>query len=176
MALQPPSRCEFHETGTSSSLTLKLEEDLESEIQQFAKLSRTGNYARAHDFFNHVLRNHIGFFPVAVEYADMLHEQGCYRQLSDFLKERIGTMCDKWAEDEMQLLRLMEALANIYYRGMLGIALNEATRAWHFLASKQQARGFLQLGLQRPRNTDNLPSDVDVSDINDCDFLRIIVN
>ncbi|PKX89104.1 uncharacterized protein P174DRAFT_332901, partial [Aspergillus novofumigatus IBT 16806] len=118
---------------TNLSFAFELEEDLESEIQHFAKLSRTGNYAKAHDFFNHVLRKHIGFFPVAVEYADMLHEQGCYRQMSIFLEERLGTTRDEWGEDEMQLLRLMKAMADMYYRGMLGIALDEATRAWHFL-------------------------------------------
>ncbi|PLB53252.1 hypothetical protein P170DRAFT_324931, partial [Aspergillus steynii IBT 23096] len=118
---------------TTLPLELELEEDLESEIQHFAKLSRTRNYAKAHEFFNHALRRHIGFFPVVVEYADMLREQGCYRLLSEFLEERIGAMQDTLEEDEMQLLRLLKALADVYYRGTLRLALREARSAWRLL-------------------------------------------
>ncbi|GLA57973.1 hypothetical protein AtubIFM54640_005775 [Aspergillus tubingensis] len=161
MSHQPPSRDELHEGGTNLSFELELEEDFESEIQHFSKLSRERNYAKAHEFFDSVLKKHIGFFPVAVEYADMLYEQGCYRQLSKFLEERIDAIRDKWPKDETQLLRLMNALAGIHYRGSLDTALAEAAVAWNFLERKQQLRGFLQLGLQDLQKTDNLPSDVD---------------
>lgn len=137
MSHQPPSRYELHERGTNLSFELELREDLESEIQHFSKLSRVRNYAKAHEFFDRVLKKHIDVFPVAVEYADMLNEQGGYRQLSNFLKERIDAMCDKYAKGETQLLQLMKALAGMHYRGVLDTALVEAAIAWNFLESKR---------------------------------------
>ncbi|KAJ0418457.1 hypothetical protein BJY00DRAFT_287803 [Aspergillus carlsbadensis] len=114
-------------------LELDLEEDIETEIHHFVKLARTGDYAAAHEFFHCTLQHHDHLFPVVAEYADMLLEQGCYGRAAVYLERQIDTRKGALAPDEMQLLRLMKSLAEIYCKGALRSALAEARRAWQHL-------------------------------------------
>jgi hypothetical protein len=111
-------------------LELELEEDVEkTEIHHFVKLARTGDYAAAHDFYDHTIHKHDHFFPVVAEYADMLFEQGSYRRAAEYLERQLTGEKRALEADELQLLELMESLANIYCDGALRDALVQAKRA-----------------------------------------------
>jgi tetratricopeptide (TPR) repeat protein len=130
--------------GFTLPLELDLEEDIETEIHHFVKLARMGDYAVAHEFFDCTLRQHDHFFPVVVEYADMLLEQGCYRRAAEYLDRRIKAPRGPLVPDEMQLLRLMNSLANIYCKGAVEYALEETERARESLehTAQQICAGF----------------------------------
>jgi thioredoxin-like negative regulator of GroEL len=121
---------ELQQTGTTFPLELELEEDIEEEIHHFVKLSRLGDYAEAQKFFDQTLRKHDHLFPVRAEYADMLLEQGRYRQASEILEKYIMSMSEQLGSDEMLLLMTMKSLADIYSKGALRSALAWAQRAW----------------------------------------------
>jgi thioredoxin-like negative regulator of GroEL len=124
---------ELQQTGTTFPLELELEEDIEEEIHHFVKLSRLGDYAEAQRFFDQTLRKHDHLFPVLAEYADMLLEQGRYRQASEILDKYIMSMSEILDGDEMQLLKIMKSLADIHSKGALRSALAEAQRAWRLI-------------------------------------------
>jgi hypothetical protein len=63
----------------------------------------------------------------------MLLEQGCYQHAVEYLERQIVTMNGTLGVDEMQLLRLMNSLASIYWKGALRFALVEVRRAWKHL-------------------------------------------
>ncbi|KAF7594588.1 hypothetical protein BBP40_008855 [Aspergillus hancockii] len=131
---------EFHPSGTTVPLVFDVEEDMEKEIQHFVKLSRMRDYAKAHELFDHTLKHHVQFFPVVVEYCDMVLEQGWYRRLSEFLEERILTMIGILDREEVILLRLLKALSDIYCKGALRLALNEAKAAFRFLEQSDEGQ------------------------------------
>ncbi|KAE8342804.1 hypothetical protein BDV24DRAFT_38632 [Aspergillus arachidicola] len=124
---------ELQPTGTTLPLELELEEDIEKEIHHFVQLSRMGHYSEAQKFFDNTLGKHDYLFPIAAEYADMLLEQGSYRRAAEFLQEHMRAKAKILDLDEMQLLRIMKSLADIYSKGALRPALVEARRAWSLL-------------------------------------------
>ncbi|KAL3459048.1 hypothetical protein BJX64DRAFT_291591 [Aspergillus heterothallicus] len=133
MSLQIPNQSAGLQGCYTLPLEFELEEDVEAELQHFVKLSRTGNYAAAHDFFNNTLRHHDHLFPVIVEYADMLLEQGCYGPAAEFLTGKIQSCHGLLDPEEIQLLKLMNCLSNIYSKGALRPALVEAKNAQDYL-------------------------------------------
>lgn len=128
-----PARNVLQPTGTTLPLELELEEDIEKEIHHFVQLTRMGHYTDAQKFFDNTLGKHDHLFPVVAEYADMLLEQGRYRHAAEFLNEHIRAKEEIFDPDEMQLLKIMKALAEIYSKGALRSALVEAKRAWSLL-------------------------------------------
>ncbi|KAB8277915.1 hypothetical protein BDV30DRAFT_234325 [Aspergillus minisclerotigenes] len=128
-----PAHNELQPSGTTLPLELELEEDIDKEINYFVQLSRMGHYAEAQRFFDNTIGKHDYMFPVVAEYADMLLEQGSYRRAVEFLNEHIRAKAEFLDPDEMQLLKVMKALAEIYSKGALRSALVEAKRAWSHL-------------------------------------------
>ncbi|KAL5337633.1 hypothetical protein BJX70DRAFT_399450 [Aspergillus crustosus] len=136
----PPRRTGYTELPPGGLIVhseLDLEEDLESELHEFVRLCRMGYYSDAETFFDNVLEKHLRLFPVIAEYADMLLEQGRYRQAVEFLSHHLSVSEDTLNPLETQLLILMRSFANIHLKGALRSALVEARCAWTRL---QQAR------------------------------------
>ncbi|KAB8207306.1 hypothetical protein BDV34DRAFT_192051 [Aspergillus parasiticus] len=128
-----PTHNELQPSGTTIPLELELEEDIDKEINHFVQLSRMGHYAEAQRFFDNTIGKHDYMFPIVAEYADMLLEQGSYRRAVELLNEHIRAKAEFLDPDEMQLLKIMKALAEIYLKGALRPALLEAKRAWSHL-------------------------------------------
>jgi hypothetical protein len=145
MTSPPIQYSELQHTGTTLPLELELEEDIEGEVHHFVKLSRFGDYAEAQRFFDQTLRKHDHLFPVRAEYADMLLEQGRYRQASEILDKYTMSMSELLDDDEMQLLNIMKSLADMHSKGALMSALAEAEEAWQLiqLASRESSGKIL---------------------------------
>lgn len=136
------------------SLSLEFEEDLEQEIEAFVRFKRLRRYDEAHEVFQKTLSAHVGFFPVAAEYADLLLEQGNYKMLSDFLDIQIEYMGTIFEEEEIELFRIMRSLVRIHTRGALRPALVQAAHTWNFLHNRRD---------KIPESQRGFPSDVQVS-------------
>ncbi|KAF4215066.1 hypothetical protein CNMCM5878_008525 [Aspergillus fumigatiaffinis] len=82
---------------------------------------------------------------VRAEYADMLLEQGRYRQASEILDKYTMSKSELLDSDEMQLLKIMKSLADMHSKGALRSALAEAEEAWQLiqLASRESSGKIL---------------------------------
>ncbi len=114
------------EGGVDFPIQLKVEEDIEGELTEFVRLSRRSEFKEAREFFDVSLRNYLGFFPVLAEYADMLLDQGAYRELSDVLHQQIDRDENNFEPEDVRLLRAFLALARVYTDGTLEEAVVEA--------------------------------------------------
>lgn len=133
------------------SLTMEVEEDIEQEIETFVRFKRRGQYERAEELFQQTLLAHLSFFPVIAEYADLLLLQEKYRILSQFLDIQIEYMEPVLEDDEVELLRIMRSLAQLYTKGSLRSALKQAGASWDFLYTRSTKIPF-----------GTLPGDVEV--------------
>lgn len=133
------------------SLTMEVEEDIEQEIETFVRFKRRGEYKQAEEVFQETLSRHLSLFPVIAEYADFLLVQEQYRILSEFLDIQMQYMESELEEGEMELLRIMKSLVNIYTKGLLRPALVQAKRTWDLLARRSTSMP-----------PDTLPGDVEV--------------
>ncbi|PYI19033.1 hypothetical protein BO99DRAFT_473887 [Aspergillus violaceofuscus CBS 115571] len=133
--------------ATRIHLELPLEENLEKEIEHFARLSRLGEYGEAQSYFDCTLRQHVDFFPVIAEYADMLVQQGAFKALYQFIDSRLKTFAERVEDEEGRLLRLLKDLARMY---VLGSSRPALLAAWE------------TLGYLRRLQTQDSPSDIQV--------------
>ncbi|GLI79203.1 hypothetical protein PoHVEF18_007531 [Penicillium ochrochloron] len=115
---------------------MEVEEDIEQEIETFVRFKRRGQYERAEELFQQTLLAHLSFFPVIAEYADLLLLQEKYRILSQFLDIQIEYMEPVLEDDEVELLRIMRSLAQLYTKGSLRSALKQAGASWDFLYTR----------------------------------------
>ncbi|GAB7354514.1 hypothetical protein MBLNU459_g4981t1 [Dothideomycetes sp. NU459] len=111
-----------------------IEESIPDWIEQFVRFSKHGQFGRAESLFEDVLRPHLPIFPVAAEYAQFLLDQGNFGLLEDFLTAYLEDN-HSFEDDEIQLLRLLLALAKIYTRHLLRGAIQETRIAQKRLSS-----------------------------------------
>ncbi|KAN0091839.1 hypothetical protein V8E51_017686 [Hyaloscypha variabilis] len=114
-------------------------------LESFVRFSRQRNFEKALELFSNELEKYLDdAFPITIEYADLLFQQGNYGKLSDFLEERIiarGMSIineDLKVDEEYQLLKVMKSLANIFTKGALRPALVQARRCRDFLAREHE--------------------------------------
>ncbi|RFU35427.1 hypothetical protein B7463_g893, partial [Scytalidium lignicola] len=70
---------------TTVHLELDIEEDLETQLEEFSRLKRLGHFKAAEHYFQTNLHDYIDIPLVTVEYADMLFQQGAYKHLIHLL-------------------------------------------------------------------------------------------
>jgi hypothetical protein len=68
------------------SLELDVEGDVESQLEEFSRLQRLGDFHAAEQYFQTNLDEYLNIPLVAVEYAEMLLQQGAYQRLKDLLQ------------------------------------------------------------------------------------------
>lgn len=73
---------------TTVHLELDIEGDVESQLEEFSHLKRLGNFTAAEQYFQNDLYEYLDVPPVAVEYAEMLLQQGAYQRLKDLLQKQ----------------------------------------------------------------------------------------
>ncbi|KAJ6442076.1 CCR4-Not complex component, Not1 [Purpureocillium lavendulum] len=83
-------------------LEIDIEEDVDSNIEEFVRLKRMGWFRKADDYFQECLSAHFQTPSVAVEYADMLLEQGFVRPIFEAIDdEAVTAACDAIPEHEL---------------------------------------------------------------------------
>jgi hypothetical protein len=74
--------------NTTVHVELDIEGDIESHLEEFSHLKRLGRFTAAEQYYKHNLYEHRNVPPVAVEYAEMLLQQGAYQRLKDLLQKQ----------------------------------------------------------------------------------------
>jgi hypothetical protein len=70
---------------TTVHLELDIEEDVEGQLEELSRLKILGHFNVAEQHFQTNLRDYSDVPPVAVEYAEMLLQQGAYKRLKELL-------------------------------------------------------------------------------------------
>lgn len=65
----------------SIHLQIEVEEDGEGKLDEFVQLKRIGDFRAAVAYFEENLSENFEHLPIAVEYAEMLFEQGAYQSI-----------------------------------------------------------------------------------------------
>ena len=104
-----------------------IEEDVEAELSEFARLSCTGHFEEAEILFQECLASHRNLFPVAAEYGDFLLRQGKFPELMGFTDEWLDSTKAE-VQKENAIFELMTVIAQLH----LPKATNtrEAELAW----------------------------------------------
>lgn len=68
-------------------LDYEIEEDVEAELEDFVRLSHTGQFKDAHELYDECLSSYDTWYPVAAEYADCLLREGDLEQLASFSRK-----------------------------------------------------------------------------------------
>jgi hypothetical protein len=109
-------------------------DDLASNLDTFARLSKAGHFDRADHFYRRALRRYCGDFPIAAQYADSLIDQAAFGMAEDFLVQYEarqvvdGTKAATEAE-VLTVLRLLLANAQLYTKFEPGKAAKVAVSA-----------------------------------------------
>jgi hypothetical protein len=169
---------ERHETiskDTTVHFQLGLELDIDSNLEEFARLRRFGLFKRAEEHFQNNLIDHIKDPRIAVEYIDMLLEQGDIHRIikfaehQDFIKspqtkssdddfiiklpQAESSDDDKIIELYQRNFRLIETRANIAYRGDLMESLrvieenplSDKTSNSHFSTESKSGDAYIEV-------------------------------
>jgi hypothetical protein len=89
------------------------QDDVAEDLDIFVRLSKAGHFNRAESFFRAFLKNHIGDFAVAAQYAENLIEQGSFGPAEKFLDALLSSGLDV-DDEERDVLRLLLFNARIY--------------------------------------------------------------
>lgn len=111
--IEPPQgvRYQINEHGdTEIQLECIIEEDILEELEEFMCLARQGLFTRALDLFDQTLEESLDKFPVIIEYAECLYDQGRKDHLSELLDQRKDAPFQK---EEKNLLELLDALVRV---------------------------------------------------------------
>lgn len=90
-------------------LEYEIEEDVEAELEDFVRLSHSGQFKDAHKLYDECLSGYDSWYPIAAEYADCLLREGDFQQLVTFSRKARLRFQDR---SERKLLRLMEVIGN----------------------------------------------------------------
>lgn len=90
---------------------IKLEEDIEAELEDFILLTRLGVHREAKEIYHEVLKEHQNLFPVFAELAGFFVELGEMNQLSALLEDLGPTGATFDNSDRRELLSLLSSFA-----------------------------------------------------------------
>jgi hypothetical protein len=68
--------------------SLDIADDIEGLLEEFSRLKRLGHFTEALEYFDANLQTHLDLPLVAIEYADLLAEQGAYQRLRELRLDR----------------------------------------------------------------------------------------
>ena len=113
--------------GGSSSDDEGWQDDVAEDLDIFVRLSKAGHFNRAESFFRAFLKNHIGDFAVAAQYAENLIEQGSFGPAEKFLDALLSSGLDV-DDEERDVLQLLLFNARVYSRSDVRRAEGTAVR------------------------------------------------
>ena len=113
---------------TTVEMECDIEEDIESELEDFVRLSHTFQFVKAQQLYDECLSSHEAWFPVSAEYADFLCLQRQYDQLKSFSLAALSRFSDV---QELALFQMMEYLAECYLQPRnINNTLIKALKTW----------------------------------------------
>ncbi|KAL4882488.1 hypothetical protein BJY04DRAFT_41666 [Aspergillus karnatakaensis] len=118
---------------------MQVVEDVDSLLEELARFKRLGYFSAGVQYFRDKLEPFSEMAPVAIEYADLLMEQGAYGQLDRFLlSQRIVLRDLKFNLDHLkrlsqQMLTLIEAFSSMVSHGRMKEAYEAANVAARLL-------------------------------------------
>ena len=89
-------------------LEYDIEEDVEAELEEFVRLSHTGQFEDAHKLFDECLSSQDDWYPIAAEYADCLLREGDLEKLAAFSEKAAVKLLEP---SERTLLNLMHIIS-----------------------------------------------------------------
>ena len=103
------------------------QDDVAEDLDTFVRLSKAGHFKRAESFFCAFLKNHVGDFAVAAQYAESLIGQGSFGSAEGFLDAFLSYGVDL-IDEERDVLQLLLLNARIYLGSGLRRAKGTAVR------------------------------------------------
>ncbi|KAJ5086834.1 hypothetical protein NUU61_008141 [Penicillium alfredii] len=79
---------DFDQKDVTLHFTMDIAEDIEGALEELARLKRLGHFKEAQEYVATHLDHHLNLPLVAIEYADLLRQQGAHRQLHDLRNRR----------------------------------------------------------------------------------------
>lgn len=125
---------------TTVHFQMDIQEDVESQLEEFSRLKRLGHFAAAEQYFQNYLAHFLPLRPVVNEYAEMLLEQGAYRRALEFLSR------DLFGDDRETEGILLESMKMVAAMHVYGLGRVDA-----------------KLAIYWAQNLDNIPLVVEVS-------------
>ena len=104
-------------------------QDLPSDLDTFARLTKAGHFAHADAFYKELLKPREPLFPVVAEYGDMLLKQGAFGNAEAHLKLFMNEHHDIYNEHEIRVLELMYGISIIHTSLRLSDAVGFAESA-----------------------------------------------
>ena len=114
-------------------LEYEIQEDFEAELDEFVRLSYTGQFDLAHELFDECLAEHDDWYPVAAEYADCLLRQGKFEQLETFCRNAPTRFSDP---QEQAVFRMMFLIGRYFPRRTLSSMWTQSDSTWPALPFK----------------------------------------
>ena len=108
-------------------LECDIEEDVEAELEEFVRLSHTGQFKDAHELYDECLSRYDTWYPVAAEYADCLLREGDFQQLVAFCQKTASNFQDP---SELMLLDLIRLVGSIGIGGLSSEDAMERLQYW----------------------------------------------
>ena len=101
----------------------EIEEDVEAELEDFVRLSHTGQFKDAHELFDECLSSHVDWYPVAAEYADCLLREGEFEQLAAFSEKASPKFQDPHENALLEMMLMIGSLLprHVIWRRLRGL-------------------------------------------------------
>lgn len=109
---------------------LDFADDIEGHLEELARLKRLGHFHDAVNYFAFNLKQHLSLPLVKIEYADLLQEQGAYRELLDLQSRgilKISRRMDPIPTPELYLwhLHIIQKCAKSAFEGLSKLDIRE---------------------------------------------------
>ena len=153
------SDCSSPDGDARLTVDFDIEEDVEAELAEFARLSYTGDFGDAAVIFGECLSDHTSLFPVAAEYGDFLLRQEKFEYLVSFTTERVTA--EFFKPKENAIFELMNVIARLHL-----LAGPIAGEEWLIWVKSFWSRGLIQTSFGTLEDVDEHLLDL---------FLRIAV-
>jgi tetratricopeptide (TPR) repeat protein len=116
-------------------LDIDVQIDLAEDVAELARLNRLGWFKQGVILYEEKLKNHLDCFPVVVEYADLLLQQGEYKKALSFTEYccALHDRTETYAPDEYIVLKSMNAYAAIFATGTVDPAVEALKRMLEYL-------------------------------------------
>lgn len=81
----------FHLQTSDNTIhfSLDIADDIEGHLEEVSRLRRWGHFKEANEYFAEALEHHLDLPRVALEYADLLVDQGSYQGFDTFMSDRL---------------------------------------------------------------------------------------
>jgi hypothetical protein len=104
----------FHLQTSDNTIhfSLDIADDIEGHLEEVSRLRRWGHFQEANEYFAETLEHHLDLPRVALEYADLLVDQGSYQEFNNFVSDRPWKSLDQ--KKKCLPIKDAEAIPNLY--------------------------------------------------------------